>query len=142
MSIANPTRYRISYGVPAAATKVSEKDGGWTILTLKELFDRTIADRDVRVNLALSAAKEAVVKSEAADEKRFALLNEFRGQQADEARKYAPTELVNQQFSSLTERLGRSETAVAGLQGRALALAGFGALFGGAVGAFMVRLFH
>lgn len=121
---------------------MTEKDGGWTILTLKEFFQRQIDDRDVRVNLALSAAKEAVVKSEAADEKRFALLNEFRGQQADEARKYAPSELVNQQFSSVTDRIGRAETAVASLQGRALALAGFGALFGGAVGAFLIRLLH
>jgi hypothetical protein len=113
---------------------------GWTIATLKELFDRTIADRDVRVNLALSAAKEAVTKAEASDEKRFALLNEFRGQSADEARKYAPTELVNQKFDAVDGRLNRTETTVATIQGRALALAGFGALFGGAVGAFIVKL--
>ncbi len=112
----------------------------WTIATLKELFDRTIEDRDVRVNLALSAAKEAVSKAELSDEKRFALLNEFRGQQADEARKYAPREFVDQKFTELTDRLGRADTALATLQGRALALTGFGALFGGAVGALIVKL--
>ncbi len=119
---------------------MTDATGGWTITTLKELFDRTIADRDVRVNLALSAAKEAVQKAEAADEKRFALLNEFRAQQADEARKYAPSELVNQSFKNLEDRLTRGEAHIAMLQGRALALAGFGALFGGAVGAMIVKM--
>jgi anti-sigma factor RsiW len=114
----------------------------WTITTLKELFDRTIADRDVRVNLALSAAKEAVTKAEAADEKRFALLNEFRAQQADESRKYVPREMVDTIFNGLRDRIGRNEAEVARLQGRALALAGFGALFGGAIGAVIGRMTH
>jgi hypothetical protein len=114
----------------------------WTINTLKEHFDRTIADRDVRVNLALSSAKEAVTKAEAADEKRFALLNEFRAQQADESRKYAPTELVNQRFASLEERVGRGEQAVATLQGRAIALAAIGTVVGALLGAFAGKLLH
>jgi hypothetical protein len=118
-------------------TKVSDTE--WTISTLKELFDRSIADRDVRVNLALSAAKEAVMKAEAADEKRFALLNEFRGQQADEARKYATRDSVDQSITAIEHRLTIAEGAVATLQGRALALAGFGALFGGVVGAMIIK---
>jgi len=112
----------------------------WTISTLKELFDRTIADRDVRVNLALSAAKEAVMKAEAADEKRFALLNEFRGQQADEARKYATRESVEQSIKTMEHRLTVSETGLATLQGRALALAAFGTIFGGVVGALIIKM--
>lgn len=112
----------------------------WTISTLKELFDRTIEDRDVRVNLALSAAKEAVTKAEAADEKRFTLLNEFRGQQADEARKYATRESVEQSVAGLDHRLKSTEDGLATLQGRALALAGFGALFGGVVGALILKM--
>jgi len=111
----------------------------WTISTLKELFDRTIADRDVRVNLALSAAKEAVTKAELSDEKRFALLNEFRGQSVEEARKYATRESVEQMTIALERRVGINETSLATLQGRALALAGFGALFGGVVGAMIVK---
>jgi hypothetical protein len=103
------------------------------------LFDRTIADRDVRVNLALSAAKEAVLKAEMSDEKRFALLNEFRGQSVEEARKYAPRESVEQIASALERRIAIAEGALATLQGRALALAGFGALFGGVVGAMIIK---
>src|SRR5687768_811266 len=83
----------------------------WTISTLKELFERTIEDRDVRVNLALSAAKEAVSKAEAADEKRFSLLNEFRGQQADLATKYAAREYVDQAISALSDRVKVAELA-------------------------------
>jgi len=112
----------------------------WTIITLKELFDRTIEDRDVRVNLALSAAKEAVAKAEASDEKRFALLNEFRGQQADESRKYATRESVDQSVANLANRITRNENGVATLQGRAMALAGFGALIGGLIGAMIVKM--
>src|SRR5688572_19604450 len=112
---------------------------GWTIDTLKELFDRTIADRDVRVNLALSSAKEAVTKAESADEKRFALLNEFRGQQADLATRYAAREWVDQKANELSGRVSRNESDIASLQGKALALAGFGALFGGVVGAMIIK---
>ena len=111
-------------------------------VSLKELMDRTFADRDVRVNLALSAAKEAVTKAEAANDRRLDLLNEFRAQQADEARKYALSAVVEQSFRGLEERAGRTEAAISVLQGRALALAGFGALFGGAVGALIVKLVH
>jgi hypothetical protein len=111
----------------------------WTITTLKEHVDSTFADRDIRVNLALSAAKEAVTKAEASDEKRFALLNEFRAQQADEARKYATRESVEQSIDALSRRVGVNEGAVSVLQGRALALAGFGALFGGVIGAMIVK---
>lgn len=113
----------------------------WTIATLKEHFDTITADRDVRVNLALSAAKEAVTKAEAADEKRFALLNEFRGQSADESRKFALRESVDQSLSAILDRMSRSEATVSNLQGRALALAGFGAVFGGLVGAVAAKFF-
>ncbi len=94
------------------------------------------------MNLALSAAKEAVTKAEAADEKRFALLNEFRGQQADESRKYAPRDMVETVFNGLRDRITRNEAELARLQGRAIALAGFGALFGGIVGTMISKFIH
>ena len=119
---------------------MTDKASGWTIDTLKELFDRTIADRDVRVNLALSAAKEAVVKAEGANDRRLDLLNEFRAQQADEARKYALSVLVDARFEGQSARVARVESGVSVLQGRALALAGFGALVGGVVGALIVKM--
>lgn len=114
----------------------------WNITTLKELFDRTIADRDVRVNLALSAAKEAVTKAEAADEKRFALLNEFRAQQADESAKYSTRESVEQAIKANDRRVTALESGLATLQGRALALGALGTIFGGVVGGLIIKLTH
>jgi hypothetical protein len=107
---------------------------------LRDYFERMIADRDARIQIALTASKEAVAKAEQANERRLDLLNEFRGQQADEARKYALSTLVEQQFNALDQRVARNETLTAGLQGRALALAGFGAVFGGVITGLIVRL--
>jgi len=99
-------------------------------------FTEVIADRDVRIQIALAAAKEAVDKAEKADDKRFTLLNEFRGQAADESKKYALRENVEQSLAAINERVNRAQNAVSTLQGRALALAGFGALLGTAIGFF------
>lgn len=107
---------------------------------LDRRITQAIMDRDSRVDLALSAAKEAVAKAEVANERRLDLLNEFRAQQADESRKYALSLLVETQFGAMSERVSRVETGLSALQGRALALAGFGAIFGGAVGAVIVKL--
>jgi hypothetical protein len=119
---------------------VPASKSGWTIDTLKEFFDHTIQDRDVRVNLALSAAKEAVTKAEGANDKRLDLLNEFRAQMADEASKYALNQLVNQKFDSLDQRVARNETGLSSLQGRALAMAGIGAVIGGVAAALILKL--
>lgn len=98
-----------------------------------------IQDRDVRIELALSAAKEAVTKSEDAYNKRFQLLNEFRGQSQDEQRKFALKALVDAERDTQDARVGRLETTVATLQGRAIAFAGFGALLGGVATALILR---
>ena len=108
-------------------------------VTLRE-FETRIKDRDIRVELALSAQEKAVVKAEAAINERLALLNEFRAQQSDEARKYALRELVEQIRKEMSERIGRQETITATLQGRALALAGFGALVGGLMVGLVMKL--
>jgi hypothetical protein len=106
-------------------------------------FDRRIGgvieDRDTRIQIALTAAKEAVGKAEQANERRLELLNEFRAQQADESRKYALASIVEQAFDGQDKRIIRLETLLASLQGRALALAGFGALVGGIVTAFILK---
>lgn len=62
----------------------------WTVATLKEHLearlkaDRELADErhsssQTAMSAALAAAKEAVLKSESASEKRFESVNEFRG---------------------------------------------------------------
>lgn len=112
----------------------------WTINTLKELIDVKFAAAKEAISIALSASEKAITKAESANERRLDLLNEFRAQQADEARKYAPTELVNQRFSSIEERVARGEQALATLQGRALALAAVGTVVGAVLGAFAGKL--
>ena len=76
-------------------------------------FDRRLretrkADRD-RMQLALTSAKEAVDKAEQANERRLSLLNEFRGQQADEARKYTPRETYDLAIGQLHDRVATLE---------------------------------
>lgn len=100
----------------------------WTIDTLKELFDREFTSRDANIKLALAEL-----------ERRLALLNEFRAQQSDESRKYAQTAVVSVSIDALSGRISRTEQALSILQGRALALAGIGALFGGGIGALIVK---
>lgn len=99
-------------------------------------FDRRLSDAresdDKRVQLALTAAKEAVDKADQANDRRLDLLNEFRGQQSDESKKYALRESVDQAIRGL-------EKDVSLIQGRALAMAGFGALIGGAIVGVLVK---
>jgi len=106
-----------------------------------EDFDRRLIDARTadaaRVQLALTAAKEAVDKAEQANEKRLTLLNEFRNQAAEESRKYVPRETYD--LSMI--RLSAIETTGATLQGRAVAFAGFGSLIGGAAVAIIMKLF-
>lgn len=103
------------------------------ISDLDRRLTEAIQGRDERVQLALSASKEAMQKAESANESRLALLNEFRAQAADESRKYALSEVID-------PRLIRLEKEVATLQGRAIAFAGFGALLGASVAGFVVKL--
>ena len=64
-------------------------------MSLKEHFDAIKVEQDRRIEQALSAAREAVDKAEKAQERRLDLLNEFRGQAADESKKYALRETVD-----------------------------------------------
>ena len=119
-------------------------------VSLKEHFDRRFEDLDRRLSearladekrtqLALTANKEAVDKAEQANERRLGLLNEFRGQAAEESRKYVPRETYDLAIGQLQAKVAGFDTVVASLQGRALALAGFGALIGGAAVAVFMR---
>ena len=109
-----------------------------------EDFDRRLTEARIadaaRVQLALTAAKEAVDKAEQANEKRLGLLNEFRSQQADEARKYVPRETYDLAVGQYNSRFTVLEQAGAMLQGKAIAFAGFGALVGGAAVGMIMKL--
>lgn len=72
---------------------------------------RSIIDSQTAlINQAHDSSQRAIAKAEEATEKRLALLNEFRAQQGDEAKKYALREIVD-------ERLGKVENLIAKLFG-------------------------
>ncbi len=92
------------------------------------------------VTAAMAAAEKAVTKAEVAADKRLDGLNELRQMALDWKSEFARQTTVDLQIKGLSDKNDGIEKQIATLQGRALALAGFGALFGGAVGALIVRL--
>ncbi len=81
-------------------------DRDWIV----KYFERLLAEQDKRIQQALTASSIAVDKAEKAQERRLDLLNEFRAQASDEARKYALREAVE-------DRLGKIETNIARIYG-------------------------
>jgi len=122
-----------------------------TYVSLRDYFDHrlieldrritgVIDDRDARIQIALTAAKEETRKAETANDARLALLNEFRGQQADEAKKYVTTEIINQRFSSLEEKVSRNENMISNLIGKSALIGGLSALAGGLVVGIVLKI--
>ncbi len=83
----------------------------WTVDTLKLHFEALLDQRDKQIALALSAAEKAVTKAEAATEKRFDSVNEFRQTLSDQNKTFASTERVD----SLTQRLDKIEGRSSGV---------------------------
>lgn len=110
------------------------------ISNVDERLSGAIDDRDARIQLALAASKEAVLKAEAANEKRLELLNEFQAQSADRDSRFALTEVVDTKLETLAGEIGRNAKDLAALQGRLIAIASVGALFGAAIGGLIAKL--
>ena len=79
-------------------------DRDWVV----KYFERVISDQDRRVDQALIASRDAVDKAERAQERRLDLLNEFRGQAADESAKYAQRAVVEPRLSKLEDAISRA----------------------------------
>ncbi len=82
---------------------MNETDRDWVI----KYFERVISDQDRRTEQALIASRDAVDKAEKAQERRLDLLNEFRAQSADEGRKYALRDSVEDRLSKLETNIAR-----------------------------------
>lgn len=65
---------------------------GWTIETLKEHFEKILAEKDKAINIALAAAKEAVGVAEKNAEKWRDSANEWRGAMNDREKKFLSAE--------------------------------------------------
>jgi hypothetical protein len=79
-----------------------------TLISLREYVDIRFEAQEKSVNAALTASDRAVNKAEAASEKRFDAVNEFRAALADNARLMMPraeSEQANKVLSSKIETL-------------------------------------
>lgn len=142
------------YAAPAAGQGTSQGVGQGIAqpdITTRELL-AIINERDHRYTQRWESQERAIAKAEAAAEKRFDSVNEFRGQLKDQAATFAPRaeieirlkaldlEIANLKNSRLQEQ-GRTE-GVTWLWGVLFALAGvLGTLMIGVatVGAFVMR---
>jgi hypothetical protein len=112
------------------------------IISLRDYIDSRLEDIKERmsenrkgdaesIKVALDATKFQLQETKEAINERLKLLNEFRGQSEDNADRYALRELVDAKIDAIGVRLNRIEQLLSNMQGRAIALAGFGALIGG-----------
>lgn len=77
-------------------------------------YEQRFAAQEKAVEAALTSAKEAVLKAEAASEKRFESINEFRRTLSDQAQQFASAEKVNDLVSRFDRLEGRSSGLDAG----------------------------
>lgn len=75
------------------------------LATVNREFHEHLAQVREETRLALDSADKAISKSEAATEKRFNSVNEFRAQQADIIQTFARKDEINQRLSGLSEKI-------------------------------------
>lgn len=71
-------------------------------------FHEHLAQVRTETHAALDAADKAILKSEAATDKRFESVNEFRAQLADQATRFMPRLEAEQRFNAVEEKLSAS----------------------------------
>ncbi len=98
----------------------------WTPSLLKALMDQRFADNEKALVATLAsverkaasellATKEAVLKAELANERRFESVNEFRGTLSDQQRLLIPRQEVTVEFSNLREKIDGVSTRLEAL---------------------------
>lgn len=75
------------------------------VVTLREYIDVRFEAAENSVAAALSAADRAVAKAEAASERRFDSVNEFRSTLADQARLLMPRSETEQALHAINDKL-------------------------------------
>ena len=86
-------------------------------VSIKEHFKELMADQQRQIDQIRRDASEAIGKASTALEKRLDLLNEFRGQAAEESRRFLPRLEYEQNHQSLRETVDSLGTQVARLYG-------------------------
>lgn len=102
------------------------------VKALKELFAVLRKADQTAMQAAFSAAKEAVLKAEAASEKRFEGVNEFRKTLSDQAGTFATKAETEAKFNNINETLKRLESQDSTTAGRS---SGVSQLLGFVIGA-------
>jgi hypothetical protein len=91
---------------------VNEKAISERIDALDRLFTSQLGAQDEKVQLALTAADKALMKAEAATEKRFEGVNEFRATLSDQAATFVTREFLDGALLSMSVRMDSLERAV------------------------------
>lgn len=108
------------------------KMSNWTVETLKEHFEGILAEKDKAINIALAAAKEAVLVAESNAEKWRSNANEWRGAMSDREKTFVSRAEFDAYRGSVEKALSVEKERGDVNQGRGL---GAGALWGYIVGA-------
>lgn len=116
--------------VPGPATQYDEADE----LALREYVDVRIDALDRSVQTALTSAKEAVLKAEAATESRFEAVNEFRASLADVSRIQMPRTEAEQANRAMSEQLARLTTQVNDMASRSQGISSVWPILFGIIG--------
>jgi hypothetical protein len=135
---------------PALAQKVEPEPTTRELRVLIDEADKRYNQRfdaqEKAVAAALAAAKEAVVKAEAASEKRFDSVNEFRATLKDQQTLLIPRTEVDAKLKALSDRLDDVDARTRTIAGRIEAVTwvwgvviGIGGLAIGAAGIFIRR---
>lgn len=75
------------------------------IISLREYVDIRFEAQKEAVNIAMAAADRAVTKAEAANERRFESVNEFRAALSDSSRLLMPRAEIEIWFSTMTKKV-------------------------------------
>jgi uncharacterized protein (DUF885 family) len=86
-------------------------------VSIKEHFEALMQDQQRQIDQIRKDASEAITKASTALEKRLDLLNEFRGQAAEESRRFLPRLEYDQNHQSMRETVDSLGTQVARLYG-------------------------
>ena len=92
----------------------SNRFPGWTLDTLREIFLARIDEMDKRVDQRFHAIQDAVTKAEAATDKRFESVNEFRAQLGDQERTFVGRAEYASRHEAISDRLSKAESAIVG----------------------------
>lgn len=76
-----------------------------TVVTLKDYIIAILDEREERIQERFAQLDKALGKAEAAMDKRFASVNEFRSQLADQSRTFVPRREIEATVKNLSSRL-------------------------------------